>query len=184
VVALERLFAATSRGAALMDRIKADRGLADVEIRIIARDGSYTRVSARRTSASAAGPPSATSGTEDAETSSAPAVNLDHTGTRRAPRFRMSDGTEAQVDGALAALVDLSSIGAQISSPASLKPAQVVRMMLADDLGMVRFSASVAWVSFEIPKGVSRYRAGVEFKGAETKAVEAFCARHKVRNVI
>jgi hypothetical protein len=45
----------------------------------------------------------------------------------------------------------------------------------------VKFSASVAWAFFEIPKGVSRYRAGVEFKDAERKAVDAFCRRHTPR---
>ena len=42
-----------------------------------------------------------------------------------------------------------------------------------------KFNASSRGRSFEIPKGVSRYRAGVEFKDAEPKAVDAFCKRHK-----
>ena len=91
----------------------------------------------------------------------------------------MAEGTEAQVDGALAKVVDLSTYGAQILCPTPLKPQQPVRMVLADDLGVVKFSASVAWAFFEIPKGVSRYRAGVEFTDAEQKAVDAFCRRHK-----
>ncbi len=98
------------------------------------------------------------------------AQSLDYRGTRRAPRFRMAEGTEVQVDGALAILVDLSTHGAQILCPTPLKPQQLVRMVLADDLGMVKFSASVAWALFEIPKGVSRYRAGVEFKDAEAES--------------
>ena len=52
-------------------------------------------------------------------------------------------------------------------------------MILGDDLGLAKFSASVAWASFEIPKGVSRYRAGVEFNDAEVSAIDAFCMRHK-----
>ena len=47
VVALERLFAATPRGAALINRIKADPTLVDTEIRIISHDSDHTRVSAR-----------------------------------------------------------------------------------------------------------------------------------------
>jgi hypothetical protein len=93
----------------------------------------------------------------------------------------MIEGTEVQVDGALAVIIDLSTFGAQILCPTPLKPQQLVRMVLADDLGMVKFSASVAWAFFEIPKGVSRYRAGVEFKDAERKAVDAFCRRHMSR---
>ena len=107
--------------------------------------------------------------------------NLDYTGTRRARRFRMADGTEAQVDGAIATVVDLSTHGAQILCPVPLKPLQQVRMVLADDLGVVKFSASVAWAFFEIPKGVSRYRAGMEFTNADGKAVDAFCKRHVSR---
>src|SRR5688572_2605703 len=192
VIALERLFAATSRGAALINRIKADPVLGDTEIRVLSTDGTY-RVSPRRTPPSA--PPSASSiepppGSDDAhieameptsiETEAA-AQNLDYRGTRRAPRFRMAEGAEAQVDGAIATIVDLSTYGAQILCPAPLKPLQQVRMVLADDLGIVKFSASVAWAFFEIPKGVSRYRAGVEFKNAESKAVDAFCRRHASR---
>src|SRR5687767_14566818 len=51
VIALERLFAATSRGAALINRIKADPALAGIEIRVVSIDGTY-RVSPRRTAVS------------------------------------------------------------------------------------------------------------------------------------
>ena len=183
IVALERLFAATSRGAALINRIKADPSLAGTEIRVVSVDGTY-RVSPRRT-------PS-TRDREDPQSSSEPAVvvmetsppeeagrNLDYRGTRRAPRFRMAEGTEAQVDGAFATIVDLSTLGAQILCATPLKPQQRVRIILGDDLGIVKCSASVAWASFEIPKGVSRYRAGVEFNDAEASTIDAFCKRHK-----
>jgi hypothetical protein len=50
VVVIERLFAATSRGAALIDRIKADPALAGVEIRVASVDGTY-RISPRRNAA-------------------------------------------------------------------------------------------------------------------------------------
>ena len=186
VIVIERLFAATSRGAALINRVKADPALGDVEIRVASVDGTY-RISARRPSASAssAGPePSIAELETDAEntppaagTEGAP-ESLDYRGTRRAPRFRLNEGTEAQIDGALAIVVDLSTHGAQILCPTPLKPQQMLRMILADDLGVVKFGASVAWASFEIPKGVSRYRAGVEFKDADRKAVAAFCRRH------
>ena len=43
MVALERLFAATPRGAALINRIKADPALGDTEIRVIAHDSDYSR---------------------------------------------------------------------------------------------------------------------------------------------
>jgi hypothetical protein len=193
VVALERLFAATSRGAALINRIKADPALAGAEIRVIALDGTY-RVSPRRAAAHRTEPapslqpvPPPVSIPPEVTVEAVPlpveapagAQNLDYRGTRRAPRVRMAEGTEAQVDGALVRVVDLSTHGAQILCPTPLKPQQPLRMVLADDLGVVKFSAVVAWASYEIPKGVPRYRAGVEFKGAGTEAVDAFCKRHK-----
>ena len=48
VVALERLFAGTSRGAAFINRIKADPALASCEIRIVAHDSAYSRVAPRK----------------------------------------------------------------------------------------------------------------------------------------
>jgi len=193
VIALERLFAATSRGAALINRIKADPALAGAEIRVVSLDGTY-RVSPRRTpdpsarAESSAQPEPAAADTRidvvepvTTEATQPAAQSLDYSGTRRAPRFQIAEGTEVQVDGALAILVDLSTYGAQILCPTPLKPQQLVPMVLADDLGMVKFSATVAWAFFEIPKGVSRYRAGVEFKNPERKAVDAFCRRHTSR---
>jgi PilZ domain len=193
VIALGRLFAATSRGAALINRIKADRALAATEIRVVSLDGTY-RVSRRRTPVPPQPPeqtPSASPTPAVVEpeitmevltpppAADATARNLDYRGTRRAQRFRMVEGIEAQVDGAIATIVDLSRIGAQILCPAPLKPQQRVRMILGDDLGLVKFSASVAWASFEIPKGKSRYRAGIEFNDAEASSIDAFCRRHK-----
>ena len=48
VIVLERLFAASPRGAALIARIKADAGLDASEIRILSHDTEYQRVSPRR----------------------------------------------------------------------------------------------------------------------------------------
>lgn len=169
VVALERLFAATSRGAALINRIKADPALTFAEIWVVSHDGTYSRVSERRL------PPQA----PPADAAASPAPDLDRSGTRRAPRIRMADGTQIQIDGATAGLVDLSAIGAQVVSTGALKPQQRVRLALADDLGVVRFDAEVAWAAFEIPKGTTRYRAGLAFGAAKTEAIEAFATRHK-----
>jgi hypothetical protein len=174
----------------LINRIKADPSLVSTEIRIESQDGSYARVSPRRAVAPPPAIPAETTATPESsprpapEPSSEPATvpltaALDFRGTRRAPRFKMAEGTEVQIDGALAKIVDLSTMGAQILSQTPLRPQQRVRLTLADDLGVVKFHAAVAWASFEIPKGVSRYRAGLEFKDAETGAVDAFCKRHQ-----
>jgi hypothetical protein len=92
----------------------------------------------------------------------------------------MVAGTEVQVDGASAEIIDLSVIGAQIVSQSTLRPQQRVRITLTDDGGVVRINAAVAWASFEIPKSTPRYRAGIEFTDAQAAAVEAFAKRHQL----
>jgi hypothetical protein len=157
VVALERLFATTPRGAALINRIKVDPTLTNAEIRIVSRDADYLRVSPRPV----------------------PPVQLDHRGTRRAPRVRMARGVEIVVDGARAALVDLSTAGVQVVSPGGLKPRQTVSLVLKDGQGAVECTGLVAWASFEMADGGPRYRAGIDMTGADPSAVDAYSARHK-----
>lgn len=181
-VTLERLFAATSRGAALINRVKADPSLSQTEIRVVSHDGSYSRVSPRRTAGLAkpapvpeAEPPAAVA---VETTAPSPSAAMDYRGTRRAPRFRIVGGTGVQVDGSTATLVDLSTLGAQVVAAAPLKPQQRVRVVLSDASAVVKLAAAVAWASFEMPRGLSQYRAGLEFTDAQSDAVEAFCNRH------
>ncbi len=74
------------------------------------------------------------------------------------------------IDGNPATLLDLSIVGAMVVSPTILRPNQRVRMSLPDESRPVRFSAGVAWASFEMPKGGPRYRAGIEFFDADPVA--------------
>lgn len=158
VVALERDFAATSRGTALINRINADPTLTGCEIRIIARGDNGN------------GPPVAL-----VEPPPVPvAAPLDQTGTRRAPRFVIVEGVDVQVDGKPAALVNLSLVGAQVVSVTILKPNQRVRFTLADKPKPVRIGAVVAWAAFEIPKTGPRYRAGIEFLEPDQAGVQRF----------
>ena len=64
--------------------------------------------------------------------STKPKPALDVRGTRRAPRIRIKDGVEVAVDGNPAALVDLSTVGAQVVSPTVLKPNQRVRVTIGE----------------------------------------------------
>ena len=163
VIAIEQEFAITPRGAALINRIKADPALAACEIRIVSLHADPVSVGRSKPAPAAPATPP-----------------LDQRGTRRAPRFLVSGQVEVLVDGNLALLVDLSVIGAQVLSPTVLKPNQRVRMSLSDEHSSVRFNASVAWASFEIPKNTNpRYRAGIEFIDADKAAVNAYIARHK-----
>ena len=158
LVALERDFAATSRGTALINRIKADPSLTECEIRIIAHDNGNGTA------------PSVAVGE-----SAAPVVvaaPLDQTGTRRAPRFAIAEGFEVQVDGKPAALVNLSLVGAQVVSLTILKPNQRVRFILSDKPKPIRIGSVIAWAAYELPKSGPRYRAGVEFFDADQTAVQ------------
>lgn len=181
MVAIEREFAATSRGAALIDRIKADPRLTACEIRVVAYDSDYARVSPPRVK-DAGDLPAATAATP-VGTPAAPAAvaPLDQRGTRRAPRFKIVEGVEVRIDGNVASLVDLSTIGAQVVSPIILKPNQYVRFTLVDPPRHTRCRAAIAWASFEIPKGVALYRAGLELFDANQAALTRFIEAHKAK---
>ncbi|MGE0446099.1 MAG: PilZ domain-containing protein [Vicinamibacterales bacterium] len=168
LVALERMFASTSRGAALINRIKADPSLSACEIRIVSPE-AVPAATAHAAVAVAEPPPLPV----------APAAPLDQRGTRRAPRVRMADGVDVLVDGNPAALIDLSVIGAQVVSPTILKPNQRLRMSLPDPGRPIRFNAAVAWASFEMPKTGPRYRAGIEFVDADPEAVGRFAEANR-----
>ena len=185
VVALEKLFAATSRGAALIKRIKADPSLTGCEIKIVPHDGksqTQTGKKAKKEAAPAATPTPAP--VEKPPPTPAPAVAaapapLDQRGTRRAPRFVVAKGIEVMIDGNPAALINLSVVGAQVVSPTILKPNQRVRMTLPDSEGPIRVNAGVAWAAFEMPKSGPVYRAGIEFFDAEAGNVDRFIDANK-----
>jgi PilZ domain-containing protein len=173
VVVLEQAFAATTRGAALINRIKADPKLSTCEIRIVAHDSEYARVPA-------SAPPPVPDGSAVAVAAPASAAApLDQRGTRRAPRVRIVDGVDVVIDGNVATLVDLSVIGAQVVSPTILKPNQRIRISMGEAIKPLRFSAAVAWASFELAKTGPRYRAGLEFVDADADAVKQFCEAKK-----
>jgi hypothetical protein len=189
LVVLERLFAATPRGAALINRIKSDPQLSHAEVRVMSHTGDYTRqvVKPSTVGAPPAGKPAANA-TAGAQTAGSPVATadapkaLDWQGTRRAPRFRVKAGVELHLDGNPAAVIDLSTVGAQVISPTVLRPNQKVRITIpVDDLTM-RFRGAVAWAKFELPKAPVKspqYRAGVEFTDADAKAIDSFTNRNK-----
>jgi hypothetical protein len=174
-VAIERVFASTSRGAALVGRLKADPAIVDIEIRIVAHDSDYSRVSPRRPAGDAA---------DGGVAVAAPAPALDQHGTRRAARTAIVESAEILVDGDAVRLVDLSVLGAQVLSPAALRPGQRVRVSMVDEKLTLRFQATVIWATFELPGGgtAPRYRAGIEFSGADAAGIGEYAARHLRRD--
>src|SRR3954469_3629174 len=190
LVVLERLFAATPRGAALINRIKSDPQLAHTEVRLMSHTGDDTRQVVKPSAA--APPPSAPAGGSETATetqqSSAPVAteeaprSLDWHGTRRAPRYRVRQGIELQLDGNPAAVIDLSTVGAQVISPTVLRPNQKVRISVPIDDFTLRFRGAIAWAKFELPKAPAKnpqYRAGVEFTDADAQAIDNFCSKHR-----
>jgi hypothetical protein len=171
VVAMQDDFADSSRGQALINRIKDDASLADVEVRVMAKNASQNRVAVKR---GAKGGPATAVAVEEAKP-------LDQKGTRRAPRIRIKDGVEVAVDGNPAALVDLSQVGAQVVSSVVLKPNQRVRITMGDGKAAVKCAGSIAWAAFEMPKGMpTRYRAGIDWGVVpEGATVEGFAKKNK-----
>jgi CheY-like chemotaxis protein len=197
LIVLERLFAATPRGAALINRIKTDPQVSQAEIRVMSHTGDYTRVVSRGSGAPAAvdaavaAPPAyavpADTSTQTYEADSPVATadaprQLDWHGTRRAARYRIRQGVEIQLDGNPASLVDLSVMGAQVISATILRPNQRVRVSVPTDDFVMRFRGAVAWAKFELPRPTEppRYRAGIEFNDADSAAMEEYCSRHKL----
>lgn len=193
LIVLERLFAATPRGAALINRIKTDPQLSHAEVRVMSHTGDYMRQVVRpaagaATAGSGSGTPSAAEAGARASSAAPPAVvdepprPLDWHGTRRAPRHRVRSGVEIQLDGNPAAVIDVSIVGAQVLSPTILRPNQRVRVSLPADDFVMRFRGAIAWAKFELPRppaGEPRYRAGVEFLDADAAALDDFCAKNR-----
>jgi hypothetical protein len=170
IVALDDEFSATSRGTALINRIKDDPTLTDCEVRVVAHDTVLNRVAPRRSG----------KGIAVAVVAEPPAKALDQRGTRRAPRVRIRETVEVLVDGNAAQLIDLSAIGAQVLSTKMLKPNQRIRLTLPEGKSAIRCTGSIMWASFEMPKGQSpRYRAGIELSGTDPVAITGFADRHK-----
>jgi hypothetical protein len=178
-VVLEKLFAATSRGAALIKRIKADPALTGCEIKIVAHDGTPLTPKKKKDTESVPAKPKAEPPPPPPPVAAAPAAPLDQRGTRRAPRFNVTKGIDVLIDGKPAALINLSVVGAQVVSPTILKPNQRVRMTLSDPDGPIRLMAGVAWAAFEMPKSGPVYRAGIEFYDAEAGSLDRYIDANK-----
>jgi hypothetical protein len=170
IIAMEDEFSGTSRGTALINRIKDDPTLSACEVRVLAHDAAQNRVAVKR--GGQGGPAVAVD---------EPKPALDVKGTRRAPRIRIQDGVEVAVDGNPAALIDLSTVGAQVVSPTVLKPNQRVRVLIGEGKAAVKCSGAIAWAAFEMPKGMpTRYRAGIDFGGsADVPSVDGFAKKNK-----
>ena len=98
---------------------------------------------------------------------------------RRAERLTVHKGVAVTLDGSPATLVDLTTAGAQVLSPKTVRPGRRVWMSMPDEGGR-QFAATVVWSSFELPRGkqIPEYRAGVTFSDADRDRVAGWCARN------
>jgi hypothetical protein len=167
VVALDPLFAATSRGASLIARIRADAELSAIDLRLlIVEDG--TRM-LRLLNASA-------SSLDVAMASSS--QPLDWCGTRRAPRFPILREARAALNGEPAQLVNMSASGVQVIFAGRLRPTQGFRLTLQDEERETRLQAVVAWSTLQGSGTRPKYRAGAQFVDSDPQVIEAYCLRY------
>ncbi len=154
VIALETEFAASLRGRAFIDRLRA-LPLPDAEVHLISEAENRIAVVPLIAGSAIMAPAS------EIVVASSPLLN-----TRRTPRF---------------AVVNVSVLGAQVISEPVLRPNQRIRVVLSEeDQTVLRLIGQVAWSAFEKPKGLPdpHYRAGLEFGDAAARALEEFCRRH------
>ena len=170
LVIIERFFAASPRGAALITRIQQDPGLQHAQIRIASHDTGKDRVLSR--------PPDVVM--PPARNAYAEKSPVDYRGTRRAVRFGFRRGVVIKVDGNPATVLDMSRIGAQVLLAKAIRPYQRVRVSIEQATSTLRCRGSIAWVRYELQGGKrgGYYRAGVEFIDADADAIESFCRSH------
>ena len=164
LVVLEQIFAATPRGAALINQIKSDPALSSSEICLFSPVSDKGRVRwGARSGGSVAG---------------VQPLPADYRGTRAAERFAMPSGPKVRLDGELAVLLDFSKTGARILCSRILRPAQQVRLTMVLEEKSFRIGALVVWASFEPARGTGgpKYRAGLQFSQADPKTLAALLA--------
>ena len=95
-------------------------------------------------------------------------------------RYLFPEDMRIQINADRVTLCDLSTSGCQIISPATLRPGQVVKVLLPLDEGDIACSGTVVWARVESGAGGQppSCRAGLRFAKADTTAIEAFVIRY------
>jgi hypothetical protein len=162
VVVFDAVFAQTSEGNAFVHRVE-QLSIPESEIKLVAFTGGAWTISPL------SGPPPAP-------------ANIEETGlnTRRAPRYSVAGPVQATIEDKITKLIDLSVLGAQVTSEPVLRPNQKIRITLPEDGRALKLAAHIAWSMFEKPKPAIEpyYRVGMEFDDASSQALEEYCKRH------
>lgn len=165
ILALDRTFAATARGAALVRQVKGEDHASATDIRVLAEDEDNQ-------------PLILSSRIESVDCVVKASYPLDYCGTRRALRFAVVDDFAVAVNGERGRLINLSFAGAQVVVPLRLRPEESLRLALMEGSDETRVRGVVAWSTAEPTGPIVIYRAGVEFVEADTQRLEGLCIRH------
>ena len=175
-VVIERQFATSSRGSALITRIRQDPSLNHAEIRIASHETEHERVLPQ--------PPEIVKPVPEVKPEAK--SPLDYRGTRRATRYTLAEGVVIKVDGDPATVIDMSRIGAQVVLARAIRPYQRIRVSIEHGSEVVRCRGAIAWVRYELRGGKSAgyYRAGLEFVDADEDTIETFCEQHSASETV
>jgi hypothetical protein len=93
---------------------------------------------------------------------------------RQARRIKIQDG-DVLVDGVASVLVDISTLGAQVLSPTTLRPNRMVRLMLRTGTGTCTAEGRIVWAQLESSNADigAQYRAGMQFTALNRAAITA-----------
>ena len=91
-------------------------------------------------------------------------------GVRRSQRYKVNESV--LLDGTTATLLDISTTGAHVISPAALKPTQELTVALRVDSPPL--PAVAVWVQYELPREGPQYRAGIQFAPSAAAAVAEY----------
>jgi hypothetical protein len=165
IIVMHPAFAATSRGATLVAKLKAKPRESGTAIRVFIEDEVKAPLILTETALAP--------GEALLETSRP----LDRAGTRQAARYPM-DRRAVAINGEAGQLIDLSVSGAQVQVAVRLRPLKVARLVLPDEKGDIRLQGQVAWAIAVPAAGAIHYRAGIEFVNPDKNLLSEFCARH------
>jgi hypothetical protein len=105
---------------------------------------------------------------------------------RQAERVKLQAANDVLVDGVTSVLVDISTGGAQVLSPTTLRPNRVVRLMLKTSTGTYAVEGRIVWAHLESPSAAAgaQYRAGMQFTTSDRTAINAFVSRQGVLQAV
>ena len=118
----------------------------------------------------------------DRESVSSVTAGQQFSANRQAERVKLQAANDVLVDGVTSVLVDISTGGAQVLSPTTLRPNRVVRLMLKTSTGTYAVEGRIVWAHLESPSAEAgaQYLAGMQFTNSDRSAINAFVSRQGV----